>query len=140
MRSHNLTRRPRLGMALSAVCTVTALVASTPAAAAPAFAVPAGEVTAHPCRASYEGRPLFAGRCMINTKARETLVFAPEDGCTLTLKPHGTGFTGELSAYRNSCVLDAATEREVDDPIRLGPLHRAGSCWTGAGAQVCVER
>ena len=140
MRSHDLACRPPLGMVLAAACIVTALVASTRAAAAPAFAVPAGQVAAHPCRASYEGRPLFAGRCMINTKARETLVFAPEGGCTFTLKPHGAGFTGELSAYRNSCVLDAAADRKVEEPVPLGPLHRSGACWAGVRAQVCVGR
>ena len=110
------------------------------AAGSPPFDVPAGVVAAHPCRASYQGRPLFAGRCMVNTKDRETMVFSPRDGCTFTLVPAHGGFTGKLSAYRNSCVLDAATEREVEEPIALGPLHRAGACGTGAGAQVCVER
>ena len=77
---------------------------------------------------------------MVNTKGRETMVFSPRDGCTFTLGPTRGGFRGELSAYRNSCLLDPATEREVEEPVSLGALHRAGACWTGAGAEVCVER
>ena len=139
MRSHDLACRAPLGMVLAAACIVTALVASTRAAAAPAF-VPAGQVAAHPCRATYEGRPLFAGRCIVNTKDRETMVFSPRDGCTFTLTPAGSGFTGELSAYRDSCVLDAAADREVEEPVRLGPLRRSGACWAGPRSQLCVER
>ena len=77
---------------------------------------------------------------MVNTKGHETLVFSPKDGCTFTLKPAPGGFAGELSAYRNSCILDQATDREVEDAIPLGRMRKVGSCWDGSGAEVCVTR
>ena len=79
---------------------------------------------------------------MVNTRSPETMVFSPADGCTFTLKPAaaGGGFTGELSAYRNSCTIDAAADRELEDTVRLGRMHRAGACLTGGQAQVCVTR
>ena len=69
------------------------------------------------------------------------MVFSPADGCTFTLRPAPAGgFTGELSAYRNSCTLDAAADRELENTVSLGRMHRAGACLVGAQAQVCVTR
>ena len=104
------------------------------------FEIPAGAISAHPCQATYRGRPLFSGRCQVNTRGGETMVFSPADGCTFTFRPAAGGFTGELGAYRNSCTLDAAADRELEDTVRLGRMHRTGACLVGGQAQVCVTR
>ena len=130
-----MTMRRTVAFALAAAA---AAPASAAAPAATPFGLPRGQVAAHPCHASYQGRPLFAGRCQVNTRGRETMVFSPRDGCTFTLRPSPGGFTGELSAYRNSCALDAAADRELEDPAPLGVMRRAGPCLAGGEAQVCV--
>ena len=117
--------------------------AAAPASAAPTatpFGLARGQIAAHPCHASYQGRPLFAGRCQVNTRGRETMVFSPADGCTFTLRPAPGGAVGELSAYQNSCMLDPAADRELEDTVRLGVMRRAGPCLAGRSAQVCVTR
>ena len=124
-----------------AAAVALAAAAAAPASAAPPatpFGLPRGQVAEHPCQASYQGRPLFAGRCQVNTRGLVTMVFSPRDGCTFTLRPTKAGMVGELSAYRNSCVLDAAADRELEDTAQLGAMRRAGPCLGGGEAQVCV--
>ena len=121
-----------------ALAAAAAAPASAGAAAPGPFGLPPGQIAEHPCRASYQGRPLFAGRCQVNTRGRETMVFSPRDGCTFTLRPSPGGFTGELSAYRNSCALDAFADQELEDTAQLGAMRRAGACLAGGEARVCV--
>ena len=130
-----MTMRLTVAFALAAAA---AAPASAAASAATPFGLPRGQVAAHPCHASYQGRPLFAGQCMVNTRGRETMVFSPADGFTFTLRSTPGGAVGELSAYRNSCMLDAAADRELEDTAKLGTMRRAGPCLRGGEAEVCV--